>query len=224
MLKKLIILIVLVAVFVSVMNIPLTSRQGKDGRHITKSIPLYAKVSGFLFRDYEYRNLSRSITKNIEGDLDKVLAIYNWTIKHIKRPPKELKVVDDHIWDIIVRGYGTGDQMADVFTTLTSYAGYDAFWHKISIDSDKRRLILSFVKIGDTWHIFDVLNNRYFRDKKELDELTPYGPTYYDYIRVMDKNEFEPAIRRPDKQKIIPRLIFVFQKIFTKAGNEDTAY
>src|SRR3990167_3576586 len=129
------------------LNFPLNTRQGIDGVVMARKIPLYAKFCGYFYRDYQYRELSRGITGSLTGDPEKVMAIYNWTVDNIRKKPAGFPTVDDHIWDIVVRGYGGNDQMADVFTTLASYAGYEAFWEKLSPHPGSKPLILSFVKI-----------------------------------------------------------------------------
>ena len=115
------------------------------------------------------------------------MAIYNWTVANIKRPPKDFPIVDDHIWDIIVRRYGGNDQIADVFTTLVSYAGYEAFWEKLKPAGAERALVLSFVRIGKEWKAFDLYYNRYFLRDEDLGQPTPWGTAYNDYMRSIDK-------------------------------------
>jgi len=198
------------------LNIPLKTKQAINGVVEVKSIPLYTKVSGFLYRDYSYRSLVRSITKNVRGDWEKVLAIYTWTTENIKRTPEGFNTVDDHIWDIIVRRYGLADQSADVFTTLSSYAGYESFWEKLSLDKVPERIILSFVKIDDKWYMFDIYNKKCLFTKSNRQDKTLYGPTYDEYLKGMDQSLFKADIRRADKQKIIPRIIHELKKSFKR--------
>jgi len=167
MIKKLTLCIVVFVVIIAALNFPMTTRQGISGELFVRKIPLYAKMGGFLYRDYQYKDLSRRITAAVEGDTAKVKALYSWTVENIVLPPKGFPVVDDHIWDIIVRGYGTAGQMADVFSTLASYAGYEAFWEKISAGKSKERIALSFVKIGGKWRVFDVFRKKCFFSEKD---------------------------------------------------------
>jgi hypothetical protein len=205
--------ILILTIAILIFNIPVTTRQGIDGELFVRKIPLYAKTCGFLYRDYQYKALSRQITSDIENDTDKVRAIYDWTIANIRKVPEGFPGVDDHIWDIIVRRYGCSDQLADVFTTLTSYAGYEAFWKKLRLAGIGGGLVLSFVKIDNKWRIFDVYHKKSFMKKEELSLPTPCGPTYTEYLKTMDKSKFNSCIRRSDEQKIFPRIIYEFQKI-----------
>lgn len=215
-LRKIILYVTVLALLIVIFSIPVETRQGVNFVVTVRKIPLYVKLCGFLYRGYQYKELSRQITTGIESDVDKVMAIYNWTVKNIKRPPKGFTIVDDHIWNIIVRGYGTPDQVADVFTTLASYAGYEAYWEKLQSDKASESLILSFVKINSTWYIFDVYNRRSFISGLARKLSTPYGPTYDDYLKSSDSSKSNLPIKRPDKQKIIPRLFFELKKVFIK--------
>lgn len=214
--KKAITFILICAAIIFTSYVPTTTRQGVNGVLFVKKIPLYVKVCGFLYRDDHYRTLAHNVTYGIKGDRDKVMAIYDWSIKNIRIPPKGFPIIDDHIWDIIVRGYGVDDQKADVFTTLASYAGYKAFWEKLCLEKTSESLVISFVKINNTWCMFDVYNGKCFIVGKDLLSTTPYGPTYGEYLNTLDKNVFKKEIKRSDKQKIFPRLIYEFKNIFTK--------
>ncbi|MCQ9207529.1 MAG: transglutaminase-like domain-containing protein [Omnitrophica bacterium] len=191
-----------------------------DGAVSTRFIPLYVKLCGFFYRNYHYRDLSRRITGATEGDFDKVTVIYAWTVKHIREHPAGFTVVDDHIWDIVVRGYGLNDQMADVFVTLASYAGYEAFWRKLRVGVSAKVIILSFVRIGNKWYVFDIRGRKSFLQGDALNARSSYGPTYGEYIETMDGSEFASRIRRPDKQKIFPRLVYEIRKVFGREPGE----
>ncbi len=214
LIKKLMAFIVVCALIGGILYIPLNTKQGINFKVTTKKIPLYAKYCGFFYRDYQYRALSRDITKGISGDKEKVMAAYSWTINNIKRQPEDFPIVDDHIWDIIIRRYGVADQMADVFTTLASYSGHEAFFASPRIS---RYLVLSFVKIGEQWHMFDVYNNEaLIITRGGLEDETPQGLTYGEALNEIDTELFETRIRRADKQKFIPRLIYETRKFIAK--------
>jgi len=217
--KKTIILFLSIAIAVfAIANIPVITRQGVSGLVTEKKIPLYIKACSFLDRDYQYRNLSRRITKGTRSGKEKLAAIYAWTITNIKELPSGFDVIDDHIWSTVVRRYGTPDQKAEVFTALCSYAGYESFKARLSIEGITERLILSFVKVGEDWHIFDLRHNKYMAKESDLEKVTPYGPTYNDYLEMMDKNLYKRRFRRADKQKILSRIAYEVRKIFK--GNQ----
>jgi len=214
--KRITLYVLIFVGIITVLNLPVNTRQGINGVVSVKTIPLYVKMSGFLYRDYQYKALSREITRGITTDRGKITAIYNWAVKNIRAESKDFPVVDDHPWNIAIRRYGTAGQMADIFTTLVSYAGYDFFYEKLEIDPSSAYIILSFVKIGDTWYTFDVYNKMPFIGGKGRLTLTPYGPSYDEYLNTANKEMFESHTRRPDKQKIMPRLIYEFKKIFDR--------
>ena len=189
-----------------ILHIPLNTKQGVDFKVMTVKIPLYAKYCGFFYRDYQYRALSRSITKGIRSDREKITAVYSWTVENIRRHPEGFPIIDDHIWDIMVRRYGVADQMADVFTTLTSYSGYESFFASPKVS---RYVVLSFVNIGGEWHMFDIYNKKAFISGDGLDAPAPSGLTYREALDEIDPALFEVNLtRRADKQKFIPRVIY----------------
>ena len=120
---------------------PATTRQGIDFRQRTILQPLYLKAMDFISRDGHYRLLAREIVQGAATDEARALQIYAWTRDHIRPVPPGLPVVDDHIWHIIIRGYGTDDQVNDVFTTLCAYAGLSAFWDWLSTPEQKVGLV-----------------------------------------------------------------------------------
>ncbi|KPK41440.1 MAG: hypothetical protein AMJ78_05495 [Omnitrophica WOR_2 bacterium SM23_29] len=155
------IILILVAVFF-ILNIKTTTRQGINYNVRTLKIPLYLKVLDFYDRHYNYKWLTHRITEGKISEKEKVMAIFKWTVENIAKQPPELKTVDDHVWHIIIRGYGTGDQFSDVFTTLCNYVGIDAFFFRLR-NKDKTSLItFSFVKIAHKWYVFEPRNGIYF--------------------------------------------------------------
>jgi hypothetical protein len=73
-------------------------------------------------------------------------------------------VIDDHIWHIMIRGYGEPDQQADVFTTLLGYAGVRAFWMLVGEPPDE--LPISYVWIRGRWRVYDVAGRIVFRNRQ----------------------------------------------------------
>lgn len=131
-------------------------------------MPLYIKIIEFLDRDYHYKELAERICQGCSSDDDKVLALFEWTHQNIKANiPKDWPIVDDHVWYIIVRGYGARDQFSDVFTTLCNYAGLDAFYTWVYAVNRTKRIPLSFVKIEGRWGIFDPYYGNYFKNKND---------------------------------------------------------
>ena len=169
---KRVLIILLIGIFIItgllvIVNIEVTTRQGINYQWHTIEIPLYLKILDFFDRHYNYRWLVNRIINNKDSDETKVLKIFHWTCENIKHQPKELPAIDDHVWHIIVRGYGARDQISDVFTTLCNYAGVDAYFGWVYTADRTKRILLSFVKIGERWCIFDPFNGSYFKNKDD---------------------------------------------------------
>jgi hypothetical protein len=143
------------------MRVP--TKQGINHNVYVYSIPLYIKLIEFIDRDYRYRELAGKVTRGQKSDKAKALAIFKWVRANIKTViPEGWPIYDDHIWYIIIRGYGTQDQASDVFTTLVSYSGVEAGWARVMIPGHEKGLVLSFVRIDGQWRVFDIAAGVYF--------------------------------------------------------------
>ncbi len=150
-----------------VINISVSSRQGVNYVVHTIRLPLYIKFIEFIDRDYQYKTIARAIIKDCKTDNEKVLAIFYWTRNNIKKGiPSGFPIIDDHVLNIIIRGYGTADQIADVFTTLSSYAGYPAVMYNLYLpDNPEHGLCISAVYLQGKWRLMDAYNGLYFINK-----------------------------------------------------------
>jgi len=162
---------IIIIIFISVgifyaLNIKVTTRQGINYQWQTIKIPLYLKVLDFFNRHYNYKWTVERIIKDSKTDKEKVLKIFKWTHENIKKTPEGYPVIDDHVWHIIVRGYGVDDQFSDVFTTLCNYADIDAFYSWVYTENNDSRIPLSFVKVNERWNVFDPYNGVYFKNQK----------------------------------------------------------
>lgn len=148
------------------LNLRVTYYQGINYRVAQKTTPLYLKIVDFFSRHYHYKELVKDIVRGCKGEEEKVFAIFGWTKENIRRVPEGFPVVDDHIWNIIVRGYGTNDQFQDVFTALCNYARVDAFFSIIRSKDRNSLFAISFVKLDKKWRVFDPYNGIYFKNKE----------------------------------------------------------
>ena len=148
------------------LTLPTITRQGVNYQVTSYRIPLYAKAIGFLQRDLEYKRLVETICAGETTDAGRVLAIFDWTHKHIPRTPEGSTIIDDHPLNIVLRGHGMDDQIADVFVTLSEYAGAPAFFRVLREPGPNRQLVLSFVRIGGRWTVFDVRRHIAFRNRR----------------------------------------------------------
>ena len=147
----------------AVLTATVTTRQGIDYAVTEHRMPLYAKAFEFLDRNGQYRRLSAEITRGSDSDQKRVQAVYDWTARRIQPTPQGWAIVDDHILNIIIRGYGTSDQRADVFATLCTYAGVPAFWDKVKVPGTEDGVVLTFAQVDGRWIVIDVANGFMFR-------------------------------------------------------------
>ena len=126
-----------------------------------ETLPLWRKAAEFIDRDAQLRKISREVLGGINGHEAKVLAALAWTRANISYAPGDKPVIDDHIANVIARGYGQSDQLADVFTTLLSYAGVRAYSEPIGLSP--RVMALSHAWIDGDFRVFDVTHGLVFR-------------------------------------------------------------
>lgn len=232
---RLLIPILLIAAILFFLNISATTRQGINYRVKTIKIPLYLKILDFFDRHYNYQQVVKNIINGAVSDEERVMRLFNWTYTNIRIIPPGFPVVDDHVWYIIVRGYGAEDQFHDVFTTLCNYARINAFFSKIYSHDKKEFVIFSFAKILGKWYIFDPYHGVYFRDnggrlagihklkfsyewRLEFLETKP-GLNYSDYISSLpDLDKEGTGLTRANIQSPLRRFIFEIRKRLT--GNK----
>lgn len=211
-----------------ILNIPVTSQQGIN--YVVKSVrmPLYIKIIEFLDRDYHYKELVKKICQGCDSDEDKVLTLFEWTHHNIKADiPEGWPIVDDHVWHIIVRGYGASDQFSDVFTTLCNYAGVDALFRWVYTTARTKRIPLSFVKVKGRWCIFDPFNGSYFKNKNgeiaDIEEIKSGsiwsiknldGKPNIDYAIYLDNlpSVKDVGLTRANTQSPLNRILFEMKK------------
>jgi len=215
-----ILLLVSVSSFIFVINLDTAITVGINGYYRQIGMPLYVKWTQFLARHYEYIRLAGEITKGCKIDEEKVLAILKWTQENLKDVPAGMPVYDDHILNIIIRGYGLPGQFQDVFTALCSYSGVPAFFEKVYGNSRKHKYVLSFVKLHGKWRVFDAYKGVYFRTKNN--EIASVEDIINDKSLVSgaDNKEFylnlkpvtEPMTLRAHKQMPLERICFEAKK------------
>ncbi|HEX6250802.1 MAG TPA: hypothetical protein VFZ56_05140 [Gemmatimonadaceae bacterium] len=140
---------------------PVTTRSGVNYEVGEHPLPLWRKAWEFLDRHRQTAELASRVAGTAASDEERSLAVLRWTNEHIRPHPAEAPVIDDHVWSIVERGYGSSDQQADVFTTLLTYAGTPAYW--ILIGPDRPALPVSFALIDGRWRVFDVERGIAFR-------------------------------------------------------------
>lgn len=160
-----IVISLLVMIGLVIFNLKLTTKQGIDTVLTVKEVPFYLKGLSFLSRHYETRYLAHAITDAENSDEKKIEALFKWTVKNIRHQPKDLPVIDDHHWHIIIRGYGGADQINDVFSLLCAYNGFKSYYQLLK-DRQGRRHPFAFVRVRGRWVVFDVCHQTYFLNKE----------------------------------------------------------
>ncbi len=226
--KKIILPILIVALIgflFSVSNVSVSTNQCINYKCHTVRLPLYLKALDFFDRHYNFKQLSGEIVKDTKNKEGRALKLLEWTSRNISRPPKELPIIDDHIWYTIVRGYAADDQFQDIFATLCNYAGLDAFFCWVVPADNSRRRPFSFVKFSRGWSVFDAYNGVYFINKnREIADsydiikgnwqaVSIFGiqpPDYYGvYLKELDSVNFKSwEFSRPAIQFPIRRILF----------------
>jgi len=163
--KKFLIALTLIVICVFfILNLEVTYYQGVNYKVTSVKIPFYIKAIDFLSRNYHYKDILRGVIDSSESEEEKALKLFHWSHENIRPVPSGFPVIDDHVWHIIIRGYGTDDQVSDVFTTLCNYAGIRAFFTWVSSSEAGKKIPLSFVEIKGKWFIFDPFHCVYFID------------------------------------------------------------
>lgn len=165
MIKKILRYFLALILIAAILTFPVKTKKGINYTLTVLRIPLYVKVTEYLDRNYWYKRLTDGITAGCATDTEKVIAIFNWVMENIHRMPPGFDVIDDHTLNVIIRRYGTHDQMADAFTTLCVYAGIPAFFRSEEIQEGKRHIILSYVLLDNKWRVFDVYRKTFFLNK-----------------------------------------------------------
>lgn len=238
--RRLLLFLVCAIAVITFSNIEVSIRQGVNGVVREVKMPLYVKWIEFLSRHYEYERLVKEIVAGEGTEEGKALAILDWTRSHIKDIPQGMPRVDDHILNIIIRGYGSPEQFQDVYTTLCSYSKIPAFWSRIYTKDRKAKYTLSFVRINGKWRVFDAYYGKYFRTNNgeiaSVDDIIQdrslVGGDGIDSIKIngMPYREFYYGLTpvdklrtlRPEKQMPLKRFIFEI-KSFLKIEKKSPA-
>lgn len=150
--------------FISILNSEVTTKQGKDYEVTTISLPLYLKVLNFFDRHLNYIWLVKTIVGHLETEEDKIFHLFRWTYETILPQPNQLPIMDDHVWNVYIRGYGTSDNTNDLFSTLCNYIGTDAFFTRVFNIERNDFINFSFVKTSRGWVVLDPDKGVYFNN------------------------------------------------------------
>ena len=147
------------------LNISVTTNKGKDFIVTRSELPLYLKLLGFYDRHFNYKWLVKQITGHLDTREEKVFRLFQWTHETIRPQPKNLPIMDSHVWDVYIRGYGVSDNFHDLFSTLCNYSGVDAFFDRLMFEDSRKYIDITFVRVERDWVAFDPFNGAYFKNR-----------------------------------------------------------
>ena len=229
MFRKVIKFSIITLLIIAILNIPVKTRQGFNYDINIFELPLYIKLSEFIDRDYHYRTLVNKIISGARAEEEKALAIFNWVTENIRAVPDGFDVIDDHVLNIIIRRYGTADQMCDVFTTLCVYSGIPAFRGIAGPDYNDMKISIAYVMLDRKWRVFDVYRKLFFRnrdgdiasvndiisdidivrEKGTLVKDVPYAD-FYSTLTPINKD----FVSKEEKQAPLSRAIYEISRLF----------
>ena len=136
-------------------------------------IPLYEKAANFISRDLQARRLAAEVTAGAADDRARLEKIFTWVGRNVRPVPDGFPIVDDHVWHIIVRGYGAPDQITEVFALLASYSCCPATQAELKVGS--KAIVVAVVELDGAPRVFDVVRQVSFRnganDFASIDDL-----------------------------------------------------
>ena len=147
------------------LNISVTTNKGRDFIVTRSELPLYLKLLGFYDRHFNYKWLVKQITGHLDTREEKVFRLFQWTHETIRPQPKNLPIMDSHVWDVYIRGYGVSDNFHDLFSTLCNYSGVDAFFDRLMFEDSRKYIDITFVRVERDWVAFDPFNGAYFKNR-----------------------------------------------------------
>ena len=151
---------------VVIANWPVATRYGVNWSWSAKRIPLYEKAINFLSRDLQTRRLAREVAGQAATDEERLLRLFHWVNEQVRPVPSGFPIVDDHVWNILVRGYGAPDQRAEAFAVLASYAGFPATAVCVQQPAIKGGTCLTVVQHQGRRLVFDVHFGVVFRNEQ----------------------------------------------------------
>lgn len=205
----------------AIANLPTTTNVLIDFIPQQVTQPLYAKVIAFLDRDIQMRQLAARVVGDATAPEDRAERILHWTARNIRPTPSGMRVVDDHPYSVVVRGYGEPDQAANVLADLAAYSGIPGAL-VFSRATDGRALYaFAVLEIAGAPRVFDAREGRALRNRNgalaSLDELrrdpsildglpSPSGARGVPYTTLIERLEASPH-RLSSDQMPLSRLL-----------------
>jgi hypothetical protein len=211
-----------VAALILVARWPVTTSEGVDFHVSLKKLTLFEKAVAFVDRDLEMYRMTQEIAGKDGLPEERLLRMYRWITENIHAVPPGLPVVDNHVFYIFVRRYGTIDQRAEALAALASYDGMPASTIGLGKDPNRRPVQLTAVQLGKRIVLFDVNNRLVFRVasgelaslsdlqsnpaivEQAAGQLTVDGSPYHEHFRSL--RNVTPSFVRMEEQRFWPRM------------------
>lgn len=202
---------------------PVTTRYGVNYRWSTKRISLFEKTVNFISRDVQMRRIAGEVAEGASTGEQKALVIFGWVVRHVRPTPLGLPIVDDHVLNILIRGYGAPDQRAEAMAVLASYNGMPANATPVRVPDVPGELQLTLVRVDGRIAVFDVSHELVFRNAAgqlaDVDDMKdPRLVTSTAHGILVEGVPYEryqpglqalgPAFSRMERQKLWPRIKF----------------
>lgn len=113
------------------------------------------RLLDFSYRELSYRYVAEQITNATDSE-----TITRATVDYVNRNvylPPNAPVIDDDPWDVLLRGNGYCDQLAQLSAALLNKRGIPARWIALrNASNDEPHAVLE-VLVGNRWEVFDPL-------------------------------------------------------------------
>ena len=207
---------------------PTETRIGINYEVSTYRLPLYETALHFFSRELQAQRLAKQITESATDDEERILQLFSWTLRHVHPNPPGLPIVDDHVLNILIRGYGMPDQRTEAFALLASARGFPAGAAFLQPKGSSHDLVVALVKLHGRVIVLDVANGLIFRNRSgrlaSVDEIRAdpelvldacnglrlHGIPYPRYIEQLGNTSSEPFLRM-QRQSFWERLKLVIQ-------------
>ncbi len=110
--------IFIIIILVTFLNLKGSRYTGIDYLIYKEKISNFQKVKEFYIRYYNYKQLVKKITYNLEKEKDEIIKISEWIYFNINKKSDKEATIDSHPWTIVERKIGVKDQFSDILSVM----------------------------------------------------------------------------------------------------------
>ena len=160
--------IFIIIILISFLNLKGSRYTGIDYLIYKEKISNFKKIKEFYIRYYNYKQLVKKITYNLEKEKDEIIKISEWIYFNINKKSDKDEIIDSHPWTIVERKIGVKDQFSDILSVLLVINKTESFFIPKIIEYNESDP-LTFFKHNDRWSIIDPYYGIYFiNNQKEF--------------------------------------------------------